>query len=263
MNHALTVLIPCKNERENLGPCVDSVRGLADEILIADSGSTDGTLELIRSWSDCRLIEREFVDSGDFKNWAIPQAKHTWVLILDADERLTPALQAEIRATLTTPPAHQAYRIRRRNHFMGHPVRYTAWAKDEVIRLIHRDRARYSLHTDHAEISLPSVEIGKLTEPMIHYTCWDYDTYLPKMLRYTEQQAALWYRQGKRPSLWKLLSNGPLRFLRSYVLELGILDGRVGFQISMLTGFYSFLKQARLWQLHAGRRPLHTDRATA
>lgn len=252
----LTVLIPCKNERENLGPCVDSIRGLADEILIADSGSTDGTLALIRSWPDCRLIEREFVDSGDFKNWAIPQASHAWVLVLDADERITPTLAAEIRRTLAREPLYLAYRIRRRNHFMGHAVRYTAWAKDDVIRLIHRDHARYSVYTDHAEIKLPPADVGKLHEPMVHFTCWDYGTYLQKMLRYTEQQAELWYQQGRKPSLWKLLSNGPLRFLRSYILELGILDGRVGFQISMLTGFYSFLKQARLWQKHAALSPV-------
>jgi (heptosyl)LPS beta-1,4-glucosyltransferase len=88
----LTVLIPCKNERLNIKDCIESVRGIADEILIADSGSTDGTLEIVRGLGGCRIIEREYVNSANFKNWAIPQAKHEWVLVVDADERVTPEL---------------------------------------------------------------------------------------------------------------------------------------------------------------------------
>ncbi len=263
MKTQLTVLIPCKNEISNLEACVASVRGLADEILIADSGSTDGTLAWIAAQPDCRLIEREFVNSGDFKNWAIPQANHPWVFILDADERVTPELTREIRAVIDDSPRYDGYRVNRLNHFMGHRVRHTEWRHDSVIRLVHRDRARYNVHTDHAEIDLPAGQCSKLRGGLIHFTCWDYDQYLSKMLRYTEQQAELWYRQGRRPSRIKLIANGPLRFLRCYVLELGFLDGRVGFQISMLTGFYSFLKQARLWQKHCGLAQPEIDVAPA
>ena len=86
----LTVLIPAKNERLNIRPCIESARAIADEILVADSGSTDGTLDIISRIGGCRVIERELIDFSDFKNWAIPQATHPWVLILDADERITP-----------------------------------------------------------------------------------------------------------------------------------------------------------------------------
>ena len=140
---------------------------------------------------------------------------------------------------------------------MGHPIRHTSWGRDKVIRLFRRELGRYREYTDHAEIDLPRDRVGQLRQRLVHYTCWQYDAYLRKMLRYTEQQAELWYRQGRRPSLWRLVGQGPLRFLRSYVLELGFLDGLPGFQVSMLTGFYSFLKQARLWQKwHA--RPRHS-----
>src|SRR6188474_578281 len=94
MDRKLTVLIPCKNERTNIGPCLDSVAAIADELLVADSGSTDGTLEYLAARGDCRIIEREYVYSGDFKNWAIPQCTHDWVLIIDADERVSPELAA-------------------------------------------------------------------------------------------------------------------------------------------------------------------------
>src|SRR4029453_11673014 len=98
----LSVIIPCKNERENIAACVVSARQVADEVLLADSGSTDGALEIARELG-CRVIEREYGTSGDFKNWAIPQASHDWVFILDADERVTPALAAEIRRALDPP----------------------------------------------------------------------------------------------------------------------------------------------------------------
>src|SRR3954447_26636427 len=111
----LTVIIPCKNERENLGACIASARQIADEVLLADSGSTDGTLDLAHALG-CRIIEREYGTSGDFKNWAIPQATHEWVLILDADERITPALAEEVRSELREPK-NDGYWIFRRNHF--------------------------------------------------------------------------------------------------------------------------------------------------
>jgi glycosyltransferase involved in cell wall biosynthesis len=263
MSERLTVIIPCKNEAANIRACVDSIGNLADEILIADSGSTDATVQIVRELDRCRLIEREFVNSGDFKNWAIPQATHPWIFVLDADERFTPELAREIRQLLTTEIRYDGFWVYRINHFMGHRLQHTSWSRDRVIRLFHRDRGRYRLHTDHAEVNLPLERVGQLHQKLIHYTCWDYDTYLLKMLRYTEQQAELWYRQGRRPSLVQLIANGPLRFLRCYVLHGGFMDGRVGFQVAALTGFYSFLKQARLWQKCSGRTPQQLESMTA
>jgi (heptosyl)LPS beta-1,4-glucosyltransferase len=251
----LTVLITCKDEQSNIAECIASVRDLAEEILIADSGSRDRTLQIVASLGGCKVIQRDYVDSGNFKNWAIPQAKQAWVLVVDADERVTPELSHEIRDLLRDDPKLDGYAVYRTNHFMGHPIRYTSWGRDRVIRLVRRDLARYREHTDHTEIDLPARQVGELNHRLIHYTCWQYDPYLRKLLHYTEQQAELWYRQGRRPSLLRLTCQGPLRFFRSYVLELGLLDGLPGFQVSMLTGFYSFLKQARLWQKWYGRQP--------
>src|SRR5438552_866203 len=133
MRQKLTVLIPCRNERRNIRPCVESARSIADEILIADSGSTDETLDIARELGGCRIIEREYLDSGNFKNWAIPQAAHPWVLIVDADERVTESLVDEVRAVLASPRS-EGYRIRRRNFFLGHEIRYSGWSNDAVLR---------------------------------------------------------------------------------------------------------------------------------
>ena len=96
----VTVIIPCKNERLNIRPCIESARLLADEIIVADSGSTDETLAIVRQMGGCKIIQREYLHYGDFNNWAIPQAKHEWVFILDADERITAELAQEVREAL-------------------------------------------------------------------------------------------------------------------------------------------------------------------
>jgi glycosyltransferase involved in cell wall biosynthesis len=252
----LTALIPCKNERRNIRPCIQSLQPIADEILVADSGSTDGTLDIVRQIGGCRIIEREYVDSGNFKNWAIPQASHPWVLIVDADERLTESLAEEIQRVLSSPSQQDGYWIYRTSYFMGHRIRFSGWQHDRVLRLFRRDLGRYGGAGDHAEVVIPTGNVGRLRERLQHYTYWSYDQYFRKFTRYTTWQAERWHREGRRASLIQLLLSGPLRFLRSYVLQLGFLDGRAGLQICALAGFYSFMKRARLWELnHALEQP--------
>lgn len=249
MRRQLTALIPCKNERLNIRPCIESVRRIADEILIADSGSTDGTLEIVEQMGGCRVIHREYVHSGDFKNWAIPQSTHPWVLIVDADERVTPELAAEIKRVLAGSPDSDGYWIYRANYFMGHRIRFSGWATDCCLRLFRRDLSRYVGDNDHAEVQVATGRVGRLRSRMLHFTYWSYDQYFRKLHRYTRVQAESWNRSGKRVGFWRLLLTGPARFLHSYVLRLGFLDGLAGLQVCALTGIYSFMKQARLWEL--------------
>lgn len=251
MSKFLTVIIPCKNEREHLAACVRSVKGLATEIIVADSGSTDGSLDIARALG-CRVIERDYGTSGDFKNWAIPQATHNWVLILDSDERVTPELADEIRSTLQQPD-HDGYRIYRRNHFLGHPIRFGPWKNDSCVRLFRRDQGRYVGATDHAEVELRSGSLGALRQPMMHYTCSSYEQYLPKLNRYAALQAKVWHEQGRRASLLQLVIRGPLRFIQGYFLRLGFLDGLAGLQVCLLVAYVSYLKHARLWELRHAR----------
>lgn len=260
MRHPLTAVIPCKNERHNIAPCIDAVSGIAAEVLVADSGSTDGTIEIARQ-RGARIIEREYVHSGDFKNWAIPQASHEWVLIVDADERITPRLAEEIAGVLENP-AQDGYWIGRENYFMGHLVRYSGWSSDCCLRLFHRDRGRYVGNTDHAEVEISTGRVGRLRNRMQHFGVRSYEQYMPKFLRYTRLQAELWYRQGRRASLFHLLTRAPLRFFQTYVLRWGFLDGMAGVQVCLLAAFSSFLKQARLWELHHAEKFGNADAAS-
>jgi glycosyltransferase involved in cell wall biosynthesis len=247
----LTVLIPCKDERRNIRPCIESVRGLADELLIADSGSTDDTLDIVHQVGGCRIIEREYINSANFKNWAIPQARYEWVLLVDADERITPELASEIRQVLESPPADKdGFWIARVGHYLGYRINHCGWDRDDVIRLFRRDRCRYQDRWVHAEVDLPAGRVGKLKHPMMHYTMWDSDKYLYKLNRYAGWGALNMRDAGRRPSLFAMLTRAPLRFLQLYFFRLGFLDGVPGFQICVHTAYYAFLKQAKLWELH-------------
>lgn len=249
----ITAIIPCKNEQHNLGACIASARLVADEILVADSGSTDGSVAIARQLAD-RVVEREYIDSGDFKNWAIPQARHRWVLIIDADERVSVALAEEIQQRLATDDKYDAYSIPRLNYLFGYPIHHGDWSKDRVTRLFRRDQCRYKLHTDHAEIDVPRAKLSQLKQRMVHYTAWDPHTYLEKMAHYAKQQASVWHAAGRRPAIIHITLNPPMRFLRGYVLRGGFRDGMIGFLVATMTAYYSFLKQFYLWQQWNGRR---------
>ncbi|MGD9637078.1 MAG: glycosyltransferase family 2 protein [Pirellulales bacterium] len=257
----LTVLIPCKDERRNIRPCIESVQSIADELLVADSGSTDGTLEIVReifrdagdAGGDCRLIEREYVNSANFKNWAIPQAKHEWVLVVDADERVTPQLAEEIRSVLAAEPQEvDGYWIGRDNHYLGHRIRHCGWNSDDVLRLFRRDAGHYQKRWVHAEVEIEDSRTRRLDHAFRHYTTWNTNDYLFKMDRYAAWGALNFRDEKGRTSAGYLpmLTRAPLRFLQLYLLRLGFLDGIPGLQVCMITAFYSFLKQAKLWELY-------------
>jgi glycosyltransferase involved in cell wall biosynthesis len=259
------VLIPCKNEQGNIRACIESVQSIADEIIIADSGSTDRTLEIVRDIfsridAECRIIEREYVNSANFKNWAIPLARHEWVLIVDADERAPPALVEEIRSVLNAPPENiDGYWIGRHNHFLGHRIRHCGWNTDDVLRLFRRDVGRYRPRWVHAEVDLDYSRTGRLKTAFLHYTTWTTDEYLKKLNRYAAWGALNFRDEEGRSSagFWQLFTRAPMRFIQLYFLRLGFLDGIPGLQVCAFTAFYSFLKQAKLWEAgHAIPQPI-------
>jgi glycosyltransferase involved in cell wall biosynthesis len=249
------VLVPCKDEERNIRPCLESARGIAEELLVADSGSTDRTMELARSFG-ARIIEREYVNSADFKNWAIPQASCPWVLVVDADERVTPELASEIRVLLNSDPRADGYRIRRRNHFFGRPIRHCGWGRDDVLRLFRRDGSRYQEKHVHADVVVESGKVGRLKGRLLHYTYWTFEQYLEKFGRYTTWSAQDLKEKGRRATVASLTLRPAWRFFRQYVLRLGFLDGYAGLILCGLAAFNVFTKYAKLWAMeHALPEP--------
>ncbi len=256
----LTVLIPCKNEAHNLRDCVASVRGLADEILVADSLSSDSTVAVARELG-CRVIEREFIGYADFKNWAIPQCRHDWVLIVDADERIEPDLAAAIREVLAgSGPADDvdAFAFRRRNFFMDQEVRHTTWGTHEVVRLFRRDRIRYQMVRVHENLVVDPQRVRKLAGSMKHYSFTSYEQYLSKCAKYAELLAQESFARGRRATWYGLTIKPLLKFFQTYILQGGILDGSAGLQVAVLTAvFGTYLKYARLWELQRKQAAQH------
>ena len=250
MAEKLTVLIPCKDERKNIFACIESVCSLADEILVADSGSTDGTLEVVHQLGGCRIIEREYVYSADFKNWAIPQARHPWVLVVDADERVTDKLANSIRRVLEGPsPQYDAYWASFECFFLGHRLKHSSW-NTKAIRLFRRDVCRYADRLVHADIEIDRRRVGRLKGKFLHYSIWSYEQFLTKYNRYTTWGAKTLQQQGKRATFRSLFFRPMLRFVSLYFLRGGFLDGLPGLQACMLTAYYNtFLKQGKLWEL--------------
>jgi glycosyltransferase involved in cell wall biosynthesis len=241
----LSVIVTTFNEGANIGACLRSARW-ADEILVIDSGSTDGTVEVAEQMGG-RILRHRYESPARQKNWAIPQARHSWVLILDADERVTPGLEAEIRGLLAAGPSHRGYWIYRRNTFLGREIRFGDWASDRVIRFFSRDHARYPDVRVHEEMEVDG-SVGRLTERMLHHSVRSLDQYAEKMERY-----AIWWAEdrgeaGRHASPWKILTHTWGRFIRMYLLKGGFLDGGHGLVLSLLSSFSVFQKYAKLWE---------------
>ena len=158
--HKVTAIIPTKNEAHNIESVLASV-AWCDEILVVDSFSTDNTVELAKKYTS-RIIESEYINSASQKNRAIPQAAHEWILLVDADELVTPELKNEIQELLKQDNIpHDAYWIYRKNYFMGKEVKYSGWQRDKVIRFFKRDTCRYEEKHVHAEV-ITSGSVSKL-----------------------------------------------------------------------------------------------------
>ena len=245
----LSALIPCKNEINRIGDCIDSLRGLVDEIVVADSGSTDGTLAFLRTLPDVRLIEREYVNPADFKNWAIPQCQGEWILAIDADERVTPELRQEIKLLLQGAPAKDGYEIRRKNHLFGKPVRFGSWGKDKVLGLYRRAHGRYLPGAIHEHLHIDTGRVGKLKHPYVHFTVDSFEQYMEKTHRYTTWAARGMLAEGKRSGALQMLVRPVVTFFRDYVLLQGFRDGRLGVLVAGMSAVYTFLKHAKLAHL--------------
>ena len=247
----LSVIIPTGNEIHNIEAVIDSVQ-FADEILVVDSLSTDGTYEKAQTLG-VNVIRRAYEYSASQKNWAIPQAKHQWILLVDADERVTPELQTEIINILKNPPENVvAYWIGRNNHFMGEHVKYSGWRNDSVIRLFKRDFCKYEDKHVHAEI-IADGGIGRLKQKFFHNTYITFDKYIEKMNRYAWWQAKDYDKKTGRLTPYHFVIKPFWGFFKHYIIQSGFRDGVVGLTIGYIQGYVIFMRYVKLWLLRKNR----------
>jgi glycosyltransferase involved in cell wall biosynthesis len=242
----LSVIIITKNEADNIQACLDSV-SFADQRIIVDSGSTDGTVAIARA-AGATVIETDWPGFGAQKNRALDAASGDWVLSLDADERISDALRGEILAAIAQP-AHEAYMLPRLSSFCGYFIRHAGWYPDHIVRLFWRGSARFSDDLVHERIVIDEGSAGRLTNPIIHYSYRDDSAYLRKLEQYSSLGARQAFEAGKRGGLAKAILHGCAAFLRSYVAKRGFLDGRAGLMVAISTAESTYHKYFKLMLL--------------
>ena len=233
----LTVTVITKNEADHIAAALGSVAE-AYEILVVDSGSTDDTVSLARRYTS-RVEVREWPGYSAQKNYAAEAASHDWILSIDADERVTPALAAEIQALLGSTPSAPGYRIPRLTWYLGRWIRGTDWYPDYQLRLYDRRAGRWNGRRVHESVDLRGSP-GVLANPLQHYAYRDISHHLTTIDRYTTLAADQWLAEGRERTL-ETVVHPPLAFLRNYLLRGGIRDGAAGMLVSALNSYYVFL----------------------
>ena len=242
----LSVTIITLNEAAHIGAAIDSA-SWADEVIVVDSGSSDDTVAIARS-KGARVDVRPWSGYVDQKNFAATLASHDWIFSLDADERLTPELAAEIRSLLASNPDRAGYRVPRVTYHFGRWIRTTDFYPDFQTRLYDRRRARWHGKYVHESVHVES-EPGRLRHELLHYSYRDLRDHLDRINRYSTLAARQMLENGRRAGVVDLLIHPPAAFLRNYILRKGILDGAAGLLLSIVNSYAVFLKFAKLWEL--------------
>lgn len=249
----LSALIITRNEIGHIRECLESV-SFADEIVVVDDFSTDGTWEFLNHHPDVKAIQRPFDDFTSQKSFALQQAAHNWVLFIDADERVTKALQREIEATVNKPGACVAWYFYRQFIMNGKPLRYSGLQTDKVYRLFKKDAVYFDPDRVVHEDLIVKGKSCVLHHKLLHYFYTDYETYKRKMLRYGRLRGLEEYRKGVRSTWFHRYIKPLYKFLTHYIIRLGILDGKNGYIVSYLNALGVYERYRELRRLRAGKK---------
>ena len=237
----LSAIIITKNESDNIRRCLESIKW-ADEIIIVDSGSSDNTVEICREYTD-NILQTDWQGYGKQKNRALDLATKTWVLSLDADEQVSAALRDKLQSLLRDKSKYDAYAIKRPVVFLGKTIKYACGA-DNTIRFFKRDQGRFTDDIVHETLQFEG-NVGKLSQPILHYSFANVATLVEKMNKYTSLVAKQRAAAGKKSSIFKAITHALWMFIKVYLLEAGFLDGRAGFilSVSFAEGaYYRYIK---------------------
>jgi glycosyltransferase involved in cell wall biosynthesis len=242
----LSVTIITKDEAGHIAEAIRSV-AFADEIVVVDSESRDETVAIAGRHTS-RVIVRPWPGYAAQKNYAASVATHDWILSLDADERVSPALAAEIQKVLAGNPSHQGYRMPRVTRHLDRWIRTTDWYPDDQLRLYDRRAAEWTGRYVHESVSVRGT-VGRLSGELQHLAFRDIADHLETVDRYTTYAAHQMWEEGRRAGLVQLALHPGMAFLRNYILRGGVRDGTAGLVISAVNSYYVFLKFAKLWEL--------------
>lgn len=241
----LSAVIITYNEEQNIGRCLQSLVGIADEIIVVDSYSTDATCSIAGQYN-VRIVQHTFEDFAAQKNFAAQCASHDWVLSLDADEVLSEALKTEIMLRKNKTDA-DAYFIKRKTNFCGHFIRYGSWYPDKQCRLWNKTKGAWDgkIH-EKWRLYDSSGAYGQLDADLLHYSFNSISDYIKMTDRYTTLSAEEAFEQGKKCSLVKIIIGPQIKFFQDYILRLGFLDGYAGFIAYRLAAYGAFVKYSKI-----------------
>jgi glycosyltransferase involved in cell wall biosynthesis len=248
----LTVVIVAKNEARNIQECVASA-AFADEVLVLDSGSSDGTPALAAQ-AGARVVQTDWPGYGPQVARGFSMATGDWVLSLDADERITDALRNEVKQAIGSG-RHDGYRVPRMSEFCGKYIRHSGWRPDFTLRLGRRAASGFTDHFLHAHMTVQG-SVGELKSSLIHYSYPDINDVLEKLNRYSSGHARDMQTRGKSASVPRAVLAGFFAFVRTYFFRLGFLDGQHGLMLAIYNAEYTYYKYIKLMFLQSpARRP--------
>jgi len=249
----LSVVLIAKNAADVLPECLTSV-SWADEIILLDSGSRDGTPEIAARHGAQVYHSTEWHGYGKQRQLAQSYASHPMILMIDSDERVTPELHHSIEQILEQPASTAVYSIARRNLFLGRFMRHSGWYPDRVTRLYPRNYS-YNDHQVHESLEAVQAQVRPLQGDLLHLTCRDFSAFQWKQFTYAEAWAKQRHQQGKRCGIAAIFGHTAGAFLKTLVLRAGFLDGKQGWLLAVVNAQYTFNKYATLWALnHASRK---------
>jgi glycosyltransferase involved in cell wall biosynthesis len=249
----LSVILITRNEEANLRACLASLDGLAQQVVIVDSASTDGTVEIAGEFGATIAQPADWPGFGPQKNRALDLATGDWVLSLDADERLTPQLRSEIAAKLSQPGIYTCFSITRLSWYCGRFMKHSGWNPDYVDRLFLRGSARFSDDLVHERLLTKGPAL-KLENHMLHYSYLDYSQVLQKIDRYSSASAKQAFANVKKGSIISAVLHGLWAFIKTYFIKAGFLDGSHGLALAISNAEVSYYRYLKLWLLEAQKK---------
>ncbi len=251
----ITAVIITHNEERNIARCLESLWGIADEIVVVDSFSTDKTPQICREYK-VKFCQRAFDGYSSQKNYGNSLASHSFILSLDADEALTECLKKDLMQ-IKEHGDQDGYRMRRMANYCGTWIRHGAWYPDIQLRVFDKNKGTWSDSLVHEEVILAEgSQVGMLKGNLLHYSYYSIDEHIGRSNRYSTLSAMELYHRGASFSLLKLLVKPCFRFLRDYIFRLGFLDGIAGFVIARITAHAVMLKYAKLRLFKRGAVPV-------
>ncbi len=247
MSATLSVCIIACNEERNLPRCLDSVAWAEDVVVVVDTRSEDAT-EAIARERGARVFLNAYAGNVEQKNFALAQAKHDWVLSVDADEALTPELAAEVQAVMAADGPADGYAVNRLTWHLGRWIRHGEFYPDWVLRLFRRTRGGWVGVNPHGHVRVEG-RTARLDRDLEHYSYRDLGDQVARIQDFSRVQAQAMWEAGRRARVADLVVRPPFRFFRAWVLKQGFRDGMAGFMIAAATAFHVFLKYAKLWEL--------------